>query len=53
MFKNTDKSKEHVRHISEELYTLKSSLPDGVNKVKDLMDLAKLQVSLFLCLQGS
>ena len=53
MLENTDKSKPHVRHISEELYTLKNSLPDGVKKMKDLMDLAKVQVRLFLCLQGS
>jgi len=53
ILENTDKSKPHVRHISEELYTLKNSLPDGLKKVKDLMDLAKLQVRLFLCLQGS
>ncbi|NXF35224.1 IFNG protein, partial [Nyctibius bracteatus] len=45
MLENTDKSKAHVRHISEELYTLKNSLPDGLKKVKDLMDLAKLQIS--------
>ncbi|NXR01316.1 IFNG protein, partial [Sagittarius serpentarius] len=45
MLENTDKSKVHVRHISEELYTLKNSLPDGLQKVKDLMDLAKLQMS--------
>ncbi|NXW41243.1 IFNG protein, partial [Nyctiprogne leucopyga] len=45
MLENTDKSKAHVRHISEELYTLKNSLPDGLKKMKDLMDLAKLQMS--------
>ncbi|NXQ81793.1 IFNG protein, partial [Nyctibius grandis] len=45
MLENTDKSKAHVRHISEELYTLKNSLPDGLKKVKDLTDLAKLQMS--------
>ncbi|NXA23962.1 IFNG protein, partial [Ibidorhyncha struthersii] len=45
MLENTDKSKAHIRHISEELYTLKSSLPDGLKKVKDLMDLEKLQMS--------
>ncbi|NXU28639.1 IFNG protein, partial [Thalassarche chlororhynchos] len=45
MLKNTDNSKAHVRHISEELYTLKNSLPDGLKKMKDLMDLAKLQMS--------
>ncbi|KFR06603.1 interferon gamma [Opisthocomus hoazin] len=45
ILENTDKSKPHVRHISEELYTLKNSLPDGLKKVKDLMDLAKLQMS--------
>ncbi|NWQ87734.1 IFNG protein, partial [Burhinus bistriatus] len=44
MLENTDKSKPHVRHISEELYTLKNSLPDGLKKVKDLMDLAQLQM---------
>ncbi|NWX40365.1 IFNG protein, partial [Steatornis caripensis] len=45
ILKNTDKSKAHVRRISEELYTLKSELPDGLKKMKDLMDLAKLQMS--------
>ncbi|KFV47107.1 interferon gamma [Gavia stellata] len=45
MFENTDKSKAHIRHISEELWTLKNSLPDGVKKMKDLMDLANLQMS--------
>ncbi|KFQ34527.1 PREDICTED: interferon gamma [Merops nubicus] len=45
MLENTDKSKAHVRHITEELYTLKNSLPDGSKKMKDLMDLAKLQMS--------
>ncbi|NXE72688.1 IFNG protein, partial [Cochlearius cochlearius] len=45
MLENTDKSKPHVRHISEELYTLKNSLPDGSKKMKDLMDLAKLQMT--------
>ncbi|NXT38300.1 IFNG protein, partial [Pelecanoides urinatrix] len=45
MLNNTDKSKAHVKHISEELYTLKDSLPDGLKKMKDLMDLAKLQMS--------
>ncbi|KAF1454841.1 IFNG protein, partial [Pygoscelis papua] len=45
MLQNTDKSKAHVRHISEELYTLKKSLPDGLKKVKDLMDLSKLQMT--------
>ncbi|KFW04481.1 PREDICTED: interferon gamma [Fulmarus glacialis] len=45
MLENTDKSKAHVRHIYEELYTLKNSLPDGLKKMKDLMDLAKLQMS--------
>ncbi|NWU56713.1 IFNG protein, partial [Dromas ardeola] len=45
MLENTDKSKAHVRHISEELYTLKNSLSDGSKKAKDLMDLAKIQMS--------
>ncbi|NXH79343.1 IFNG protein, partial [Hydrobates tethys] len=45
MLENTDKSKAHVRHIYEELYTLKNSLPDGLKKMKDLMDLAKLKMS--------
>lgn len=53
MLENTDKSKPHIKHISEELYTLKNNLPDGVKKVKDIMDLAKLQVRLFVCLQGT
>ncbi|NXF48484.1 IFNG protein, partial [Oceanites oceanicus] len=45
MLENTDKSKAHVRNIYEELYTLRNSLPDGLKKRKDLMDLAKLQMS--------
>ncbi|KAK4832169.1 hypothetical protein QYF61_020949 [Mycteria americana] len=45
MLNTTDKSKAHIRNISEELYTLKNSLPDGLKKVKDLMDLAKLQMT--------
>ncbi|NWH82479.1 IFNG protein, partial [Piaya cayana] len=45
MLENTDKSKAHIRHISEELYTLKNSLPDGLKKMKDLMDLSKLQMT--------
>ncbi|KAK2512802.1 Ifng [Columba guinea] len=53
MLEKSDKSKAHVRHISEELYTLKNSLPDGLKKLQDLKDLAKLQVRLFVCLQGS
>lgn len=53
MLENTDKSKPHIKHISEELYTLKNNLPDGMKKVKDIMDLAKLPVRLFVCLQGT
>ncbi|NXE46734.1 IFNG protein, partial [Casuarius casuarius] len=45
MLEKTDKSKGHVRRISEELFTLKNSLPDGLKKLKDLMDLKKLQMS--------
>ncbi|XP_005142642.1 interferon gamma [Melopsittacus undulatus] len=45
MLGNTDRSKAHIRHISEELYTLKKSLPDGLKKLKDLKDLEKLQMS--------
>ncbi|KAM6383202.1 interferon gamma [Alca torda] len=45
MFENTDKSKAHVRHISEELYTLKNTHSDGSKKAKDLMDIAKLQMT--------
>uniref|UniRef100_A0A8C3KHH8 Interferon gamma n=1 Tax=Calidris pygmaea TaxID=425635 RepID=A0A8C3KHH8_9CHAR len=45
MLNNTDKSKAHVRHISEELYTLKNSIGDGSKKVEDMMYLAKLQMS--------
>ncbi|OXB72971.1 UNVERIFIED_CONTAM: hypothetical protein H355_006511 [Colinus virginianus] len=47
MFENTDKSKPHIKHISEELYTLKNNLPDGMKKMKDIMDLAKLKMSDF------
>ncbi|NXJ89143.1 IFNG protein, partial [Corythaixoides concolor] len=45
MLKNADKRKAHVRHISEELSTLKQDLPDGLKKMKDLMDLTKVQMS--------
>uniref|UniRef100_A0A8C2TX10 Interferon gamma n=1 Tax=Coturnix japonica TaxID=93934 RepID=A0A8C2TX10_COTJA len=45
MLENTDKSKPHIKHISEELYTLKNNLNDGTKKVKDIMDLAKLQMN--------
>ncbi|KAM6421022.1 interferon gamma [Pluvialis apricaria] len=45
MFKNTNTSKAHVRHIIEELCTLKNNLHDGSKKVKDLMDLAKVQMN--------
>ncbi|NXM45650.1 IFNG protein, partial [Gymnorhina tibicen] len=44
MLENTDKSKAHVRNISEELYTLKESLSDGSKKIEDLNDLTKLQM---------
>lgn len=53
MLENTDRSKAHVRNISEELYTLQESLSDGSKKIKDLKDLTKLQVRFFLCLQSS
>ncbi|NXN22676.1 IFNG protein, partial [Nycticryphes semicollaris] len=45
MLENTDKSKPHVRHIAEELYTLKNNLGDGSKKVEDIMYLEKLQMS--------
>ncbi|KFP87176.1 PREDICTED: interferon gamma [Acanthisitta chloris] len=45
MFENTDKTKAHVRNISEELYTLKESLSDGSKKAEDLKDLTKLQMT--------
>ncbi|NWW50495.1 IFNG protein, partial [Pedionomus torquatus] len=45
MLENTDKSKPYVRHISEELYTLKNSLPDGSKKVEDMMYLEKIQMT--------
>ncbi|NXA11230.1 IFNG protein, partial [Sapayoa aenigma] len=45
ILENTDKSKAHVRNISEELYTLKESLSDGSKKMEDLKDLTKLQVN--------
>ncbi|NWU93562.1 IFNG protein, partial [Upupa epops] len=47
MLENTDKSKVHVRHITEELYTLQNNLAADSQKMKDLMDLTKLQVSDF------
>ncbi|GAB0176309.1 interferon gamma [Grus japonensis] len=49
ILQNADKSKAHVRHISEELSTLKDSLPDGLKKMKDLMDLTKLQDEVLVC----
>lgn len=52
MLESTDRSKDHVRNITEELYTLKKSLSDGSKKMEDLKDLTKLQVRLFLCLQS-
>ncbi|NWZ91434.1 IFNG protein, partial [Nesospiza acunhae] len=45
MLESTDRSKEHVRKITEELYTLKKSLSDGSKKMEDLKDLTKLQMS--------
>ncbi|NXS99394.1 IFNG protein, partial [Jacana jacana] len=45
MLEKTDKSKPHVRHISEELYTLKNDLQDDSKKVEDIMYLEKLQMS--------
>ncbi|NXT62283.1 IFNG protein, partial [Chaetops frenatus] len=45
MLENTDRSKAHVRNISEELHTLKESLSDGSKKIEDLKDLTKLQMS--------
>ncbi|KAL2309710.1 hypothetical protein Nmel_005930 [Mimus melanotis] len=45
MLENTDKSKAHVRNITEELHTLKESLSDGSKKMEDLKDLTKLQMS--------
>ncbi|KFQ29427.1 Interferon gamma [Mesitornis unicolor] len=45
MLEKTDKSKVHVKRIVEELYTLKARYPDGLKKMKDLMELTKLQMS--------
>ncbi|XP_066406335.1 interferon gamma [Molothrus aeneus] len=45
MLESTDRSKDHVRNITEELYTLKESLSDGSKKMEDLKDLTKLQMS--------
>ncbi|NWY94578.1 IFNG protein, partial [Loxia curvirostra] len=45
MLESTDKSKDHVRNIADELYTLKASLSDGSKKIEDLKDLTKLQMS--------
>ncbi|XP_074024424.1 interferon gamma [Numenius arquata] len=45
MLNNTDKSKAHVRHISEELYTLKNNLRDDSKKVEDIMYLENLQMN--------
>ncbi|NXO22888.1 IFNG protein, partial [Cisticola juncidis] len=45
MLESTDRSKAHVRNITEELYTLKESLSDGSRKIEDLKNLTKLQMS--------
>ncbi|NWW27681.1 IFNG protein, partial [Falcunculus frontatus] len=45
MLENTDRSKAHIRNISEELHTLKESLSDGSKKIEDLKDLTNLQMS--------
>ncbi|NWV70098.1 IFNG protein, partial [Malurus elegans] len=45
MLEKTDKSKAHVRNISEELHTLKESLSDGSQKIEDLKNLTKLEMS--------
>ncbi|XP_009093317.1 interferon gamma [Serinus canaria] len=45
MLESTDKSKDHVRNIAEELHTLKANLSDGSKKIEDLKDLTKLQMS--------
>ncbi|CAN8211064.1 unnamed protein product [Coccothraustes coccothraustes] len=45
MLESTDKSKDHVRNIADELYTLKANLSDGSKKIEDLKDLTKLQMS--------
>uniref|UniRef100_A0A8D2MPL2 Interferon gamma n=1 Tax=Zonotrichia albicollis TaxID=44394 RepID=A0A8D2MPL2_ZONAL len=45
MLESTDRSKDHVRNITEELYTLKKSLSDGSKKMEDLKDLTKLRMS--------
>ncbi|NWV95786.1 IFNG protein, partial [Machaerirhynchus nigripectus] len=45
MLENTDRSKAHVRNITEELHTLKESLSDGSKKIEDLKDLTKLQMN--------
>ncbi|NXL18664.1 IFNG protein, partial [Setophaga kirtlandii] len=45
MLENTDRSKDHVRNIAEELNTLKKTLSVGSKKMEDLKDLTKLQMS--------
>ncbi|NXB74504.1 IFNG protein, partial [Donacobius atricapilla] len=45
MLENTDRSKAHVRNITEELHSLKESLSDGSKKIEDLKDLTELQMS--------
>ncbi|KFZ48536.1 Interferon gamma, partial [Podiceps cristatus] len=45
MLNTTDKSKVHVKRINEELSTLKDDLRDDAKKMKDLMDLTKLQMN--------
>ncbi|NXS58051.1 IFNG protein, partial [Brachypteracias leptosomus] len=44
ILQKTDQKKPHVRNITEELFTLKNSLPDGSKKMKYLMELTKLQM---------
>ncbi|KFQ82094.1 Interferon gamma, partial [Phoenicopterus ruber ruber] len=45
MLKTTEEPKPHVVHIIQELSTLEDKLTDGSKKMKDLMDLAKLEMS--------
>ncbi|XP_009996037.1 PREDICTED: interferon gamma [Chaetura pelagica] len=45
MLEHTDKSKAHVRHIFEELFTLKNHLINDSKKIEDLKNLENLQMS--------
>lgn len=50
MFENIDTSKTHVRNVHEYLLAKKSNLANDYKKINDIMELAKLPVSIGLFL---